>query len=66
MHNILDIVFIQFAVFVHVQLLEFLTQKLLVFGESGVQEAGDELGVVDLAAVVEVHGREYLLNVSFG
>lgn len=63
MDQILNVVLVQLPVAVGVQLLELLTEEALVFGDCGIEEGSDELCVVNLSAVVEVHRREDLLDV---
>lgn len=64
MDEVLDIVSIELPILVDVHSLELFTEEFLVFGELGIEEACDELGVVDLPGVVEVHCREDLLQVG--
>lgn len=63
MYQIFDIVLVEFSVAVGVQFFELLPKEALILGDGGVEEAGDELSVVHLSAVVEVHRVEDLLDV---
>ena len=63
MHNLLNIMLIQFSIFIRIKLFELLSQKLLVFFKGAVQKACNKLGVVNGAAVIKVHCLEDLLNI---
>lgn len=63
-HQMLDIILIEFAISINIQLLELFPQKFLVFDDVGIEETGNELRVIHLTAVIEVHSVEDLLNVA--
>jgi hypothetical protein len=62
-HQMLDIVLIQLAVPVNVEFLELFPEEFLVFGYRSIKETGNELCIVNLSTVIEVHCDEYLLDV---
>ena len=63
MHNLLQVSDVQLPVLVCIQLRKLSPQELLIFGDGDIEEAGDELGVVDLSTIVEVHGEKDLVDV---
>lgn len=62
-HDMLDILLVQLTVLILVQLLELFSQEFFTLLQSTVQETSNELSIVDLTTVIEVHSLENLLNV---
>lgn len=63
-HEVFDVVFVQFAIAVHIEFLELFSQEFLVLNDVRIEETRNELSVVHLATVVEVHCVEDLLEVA--
>ena len=65
-HNLFDVGAVELAVLVGVQFVELLAQECVIHVGGAVEETGNKLRVVDVAAVVEVHGSEDLVDVILG